>query len=331
MSSARYCRSDSSSWSAMARGAVDAATDTAALTDTHVEAAGVSADAMATEDRCHAEASALLSAAGTSEFLVRGGDDDLQSNSSADSWVEVLLESPRASSPTQHEPTVDEAAGAQTSALLATAPAEAEEEAPSVTDDDAAVPHSATRDASSATPAAAEEVDVSQLIHFLMGTSPAAVAQDPADAAAVEVPATPRPTDFTVAETSSDGDDLISVADDPMERRETVNVDPESDTSASARWCATHAAPPVGVTAVLRRRVVEEDLMRTERGQSDLTADERLAVLRALFGDVGNAPISAERFREVMVPYQRHCDCLGASYGFHNRSCRFYAEFPVSL
>ncbi|KPI88311.1 hypothetical protein ABL78_2610 [Leptomonas seymouri] len=87
---------------------------------------------------------------------------------------------------------------------------------------------------------------------------------------------------------------------------------------------------PTGETAVLRRRVVAEDWMRTLRGPSELAPQERVEVFQALFGFSGDAQISAEQFKEMMVPYERHCDCLGASYDFHHQGCRFYGRSQLT-
>lgn len=138
---------------------------------------------------------------------------------------------------------------------------------------------------------------------------------------------------FDVAEPA---DDFTSLTAEGREMEETVDIDfvPSSVSAnchnsreihnSSSHGLITVSAPPTGCTEVLRRRVVEEDWMRTFRGPSELPPQERVEVFQALFGDTGNTPISAERFKEMMVPYERHCDCLGASYGFHHQGCRFY-------
>jgi hypothetical protein len=129
-------------------------------------------------------------------------------------------------------------------------------------------------------------------------------------------------------------DDFTSLAADDEEMEETVDLQllPSSmpaqrkgnNSSNVGERGASRMPPPTGCTEVLRRRMVAEDWMRTLHGPSELTPQERVEVFQALFGDTGNDPISAERFKEMMVPFERHCDCLGASYGFHHQGCRFY-------
>ncbi|KAG5500348.1 hypothetical protein JKF63_03440 [Porcisia hertigi] len=126
-------------------------------------------------------------------------------------------------------------------------------------------------------------------------------------------------------------DGVSSVDCDGAQGEETVGVGPESAMSIPESVAAAHPAPMVGVTEVLRRRVIQEDFFRTERGPSELSTEERQAILRALLGDLGDAPISAEKFRELMVPYQRQCECLGGSYGFHHQRCQLFSDYPVSF
>lgn len=169
-----------------------------------------------------------------------------------------------------------------------------------------------------------EEVDVSELTRQLMGDLTPSwrnEATAPADDEAGESSAASEAVEM------SDG--IASVPCSDMQQRMTVMVDPDDEVAPRR---ATAVRPlPTGATEVLRRRVVEEDLLSSERSPSDLTEEERRQVIEALFGDFGAGPISAEKFREVMVPYRRHCDCLGASYGFHNRSCQFHVDDPVAL
>ncbi|GET89940.1 hypothetical protein, unknown function [Leishmania tarentolae] len=130
---------------------------------------------------------------------------------------------------------------------------------------------------------------------------------------------------------SRNSDGLDYMCYDETERSQTVNVDPDSVISASAPSVAASRAPKEDSTEVLRRRVIHEDFMRAELESSNVSPEERVAIFHALFGDAADTPISEEKFREIMAPYKRHCECLGASYGFHHQSCWLSSEFSVSF
>ncbi|KAG5474255.1 hypothetical protein LSCM1_03034 [Leishmania martiniquensis] len=246
------------------------------------------------------------------------------SQSSADSWVEVTPAELGVTVEAQRTP-VDVAAGprvadaAQSLAPLPSVLEDAEAVSPSLLAPNTPSYNDLKRN---------KDANVSPLTQLMMG--------DAVTAFFGEVEAAAEGTNAEQLSSSSpdalDLDDVVASADcDEAESKLTVNVDPEDVTCVSSLGIAASPATMIGVTETLRRRVVQEDLLRTERGPSELSPEERATVLQALFGDLGNVPISAEKFREVMVPYRRQCECLGASYGFHHQGCRYFADFPVSL
>ncbi|CAG9577060.1 hypothetical protein LMJF_28_0230 [Leishmania major strain Friedlin] len=262
-------------------------------------------------------------------------DDERLSQSSAESWVELNMAE-------QGKPSETECAPADVSASTPVV-----DVAPPVVpflgaSEDAGDEHSlgvleAQEEAAPSPPAPQEpsctqlratEVEVSALIPLLMVDEATARVSE-IEAAIKE--AEPEQLSSYWSDGACNSDDLASMYYDEMQRSQTVNVDPDSMISVSESRVAANRAPMVDSTEALRRRVIQEDFMRTERGSPDVPPEERVAIVEALFGNFGNEPISAETFCEVMVPYKRHCECLGASYGFHHQGCRFFADFPISL
>ncbi|KAG5498171.1 hypothetical protein JIQ42_02975 [Leishmania sp. Namibia] len=316
----------------MSRGGPDTVTETSALVVTHGETADgcTSCGTPQVRDRSvvsfvedvtitelHAEMSAIAG-------LEKDDDGERLSQSSADSWVELTPAELGATLGVQRTP-IDVSVCtrvmdvAQPLALHSSVPKCVEEVAPS---------QLAPKEPSPNELRINVEANVSALTQFMMDDA-ATMPFGNAETAAEEVD--PEQLSSSSPEAADLNDDLASVDCDEAQSRLTVNVDPDSMMRVSESGVAASPEGMVGVTEVLRRRLIQEDLLRTERGPSGLPPEERAAVLQALFGDFGNVPISAEKFREVMVPYQRHCECLGASYGFHHQGCRFFTDFPVSL
>ncbi|KAG5474922.1 hypothetical protein CUR178_04372 [Leishmania enriettii] len=316
----------------MTRGGPDTVTETTALVFTH----GETADGCAScgtpqvrhrsvlsfaEDVAIAELHAEMSAVAGPE---KDDDDERLSQSSVDSWVELTPAELGATLEVQRTLIdVPVCTGmmdvAQPLALHSSVPECVEEVAPS---------QLAPKELSPNELRINVEADGSALTQFMMGNA-AMMPFGNAETAAGEVD--PERLSSSSPEAVDLNDDLAWVDCDEAQSRLTVNVDPDRMMRVSESGVSASPEGMVGVTEVLRRRVIQEDLLRTEQGPSELPPEERAAVLQALFGDFGNVPISAAKFREVMVPYQRHCECLGASYGFHHQGCRFFTDFPVSL
>ncbi|CAM39554.1 hypothetical protein, unknown function [Leishmania braziliensis MHOM/BR/75/M2904] len=336
MSDLHHCRSDSSSWSVLALSGQDIATEaigpTVARSETANRYAGCETPPLGNHNEVSFTKGGMVTGpheeAIATSCLEKDYDDEHLLQSSAESWVELNPAELGASPETQH-PLTDMSAStrmvvvAQPCALLSSALEDAEENRSLEeleTQDEVAPCLPAPQEPSYTLPSVNEEVGVSALTRLLIGETKAST----------EV-TEQKPRSSFSSRAADMSDDLASVDDDGTQVRQTVCVDPDSETSISELKVSANSSPMVGITEVLHRRVIQEDLLRTERGPSELPLEERMAVIHALFGDFGDAPISAEKFREVMVPYQRHCECLGASYGFHHQSCRFFAEFPVSL
>ncbi|CAJ1990164.1 hypothetical protein conserved [Leishmania donovani] len=344
MSAPHHCLSDSSSWSVMAPDGPDTMTEARVLAtpqgkaaDGHLGCATPQVrgrdETLLTED---VSATVLHGETNVTASLEEEDDGERLSQSSAESWVELNMAE-------QGKPSETECAPADVSASTPVANVAppgvpflgASEDAVGEhslgvleTQEEAAPSPPAPQEPSYTQLRATEEVEVSALIPLLMGDEAAARVSE-IEAAIKE--AEPEQLSSYWSEGACNSDDLASMYYDETQRSQTVNVDPDSVISVSESRVAANPAPMVDSTEVLRRRVIQEDFMRTERGSSDVPPEERVAVFQALFGDFGNAPISAEKFREIMVPYKRHCECLGASYGFHHQGCRFFADFPVSL
>lgn len=344
MSAPHHCPSDSSSWSVMAPDVPDTMTEVSVLATPQGRAADGHLDCATPQVRSRGEtlltedvtSTELHGETSVTACLEENDDGERLSQSSAESWVELNMAEEGKLSETEYTPAdvcaftpVADVAQPVIPFLGASEDAEDEHLLSLLEAQEEAAPSPpAPQEPSPTQVRATEEVEVSALIPLQMGDEATARVSD---IEAVVEAAEPEQLSSYWSEGACNSDDLASMYYDEMQRSQTVNVDPDSVISVSESRVAANPAPMVDSTEVLRRRVIQEDFMRTERGPSDVPPEERVAVFQALFGDFGNSPISAEKFREVMVPYKRDCECLGASYGFHHQGCRFFADFPLSL
>ncbi|KPA85549.1 hypothetical protein ABB37_01819 [Leptomonas pyrrhocoris] len=295
---------------------------------TQAELESLSDDPLATEERANAEAAAATEEAATAEPATHA----LLHTESATRHAHASAE------PSATQLQMAAAKNEEDSATeLRAVEGEATHPAPRTTEEPQSAPPASPKE---------REVDLAEFLARLTltkayGATAAAQEEDKVTGqeAAAQVIASfdaAEPTDdFTVlaAEEDQEMEETIDLENVPSSvpsarrgnKRLPINADGAAAAAAPSSTRAQVTPPPTGATEVLRRRMVATEWMRTLRGpSSELTPEERVEAFQALFGDPGDAPISAERFKEMMVPYERHCDCLGASYGFHHQACRFY-------